>query len=171
MADENTTPTEKKSGLKKIIFIAALLGIEAAVLLGVVMVLKGPAPVEASDILPELKPEEEKTVEVLVLDDRLLNSRSGINFLYDTEVWVHVKKKHEERVADELNRFRNELKAELMAIWRTAEPRQLQEPKMENLTRKAQTLLDRRFGVDGDTGEPIIQKCLIVAGPGFRVDG
>ncbi|MGI9013781.1 MAG: hypothetical protein ACR2GY_05960 [Phycisphaerales bacterium] len=171
MADENTTSTEKKSGLKKIIFIVALLGIEAAVLLGVVMVLKGPATVEASDILPDLKPEEEKTVEVLVLADRLLNSRSGINFLYDTEVWVHVKKKHEERVADELNRFRNELKAELMAIWRTAEPRQLQEPKMENLTRKAQTLLDRRFGVDGDTGEPIIQKCLIVSGPGFRVDG
>ena len=161
----------KKGGLKKIIFVAGLLIFEAVVILGAMTVLKGPETVQADNVLPELKPEDEKTVEVLVLDDRLLNSRSGVNYLYETEIWVHVKKKHEENVADELNRFRNELKSELMAIWRTSEPRQLMEPKMENLTRKVQTLLDRRFGIEGETGEPIIQKCLIVSGPGFRVDG
>lgn len=167
----DTEPQKKKSGLRGLIVIAGMLLVEAVVIIGAMTVVAGPKPVQAADILPELQPEEEKTIEVLVLDDRLPNSRSGANYLYDTEIWVHVKKKHEEHVSNELDRFRNELKAELMAIWRTADPRQLQEPKMENLTRKVQTLLDSRFGRDSESSEPIIQKTLIVSGLGFRVDG
>ncbi len=112
-----------------------------------------------------------KIVEVLIVEERLLNSRSGMHYLYETEIWVHVRKRNEAAVLSELEQCRNEIKAEVIAMWRTAMPEQLEEPRMENLTRKVQAMLQERFGKDEKSKEPRIEKALIVAGPGFRVDG
>jgi len=173
MAEKNdAAATEKKQGggFKTILVVGGMLLVEAVLILGAVMMFGQPETVQASDVMTAQADEEEKIVEVLVLDDRLPNSRQGINYVYDTEIWVHVKQKNQKDVSDELNRFRNEIKAEIMAIWRTAEPRHLQEPRMENLTRKVHALLDRRFGDDPDGESPVIQKTVIVSGPGFRID-
>ena len=73
-------------------------------------------------------------------------------------------------MAEELSQFRNEIKSEITAVWRTAEPRHLQEPRLQSLTRRIQTMLSDRFGVDRQRDEPIISKCVIVMGMGFRID-
>ncbi len=132
----------------------------------------GPPEVEATEMAVTLDTlEAEKIVVVLVLDGRLPNNKSGITYLCGTEIFVHVKKRYSEQVAGELQRFRNEIKADITAICRTSDPQRFQEPKLESLTRKVQALLADRFGVDQRWSEPIISKCVIVMGTGFRIDG
>lgn len=169
-ANEDTPTGRKKSGFRTILVVVALLVGEGALIFGAMQFVAGPAEVSGKVALPQDQPEEEKLVEVLVLEARLPNNRSGIAYIYDTEIYIQVKRKHEAPVSEELERFRNEIKAEVTAIWKTAEPRHFQEPRMENLTRKIDALLQQRFGTENESGEPIVQKTVIVSGTGFRVD-
>ena len=172
MAEETTKPDARKKGspLMLMLLIGGILVGEAVLIIGAMYFVGGPSRVQADQALGQLEAESEKLVEVLVLDDRLPNTRSGLAYLYDTEIWVQIRRRHEPRISDELQRFRNEIKSDLAAIWRSSEPRHFQEPRMENLTRKVQALLDARFGSDPETGDPIIEKVVIVSGPGFRID-
>ncbi|MBT8487031.1 MAG: hypothetical protein KJO43_15745, partial [Phycisphaerae bacterium] len=145
---------------------------EAAVLVGAMMFIgKDPDVAAANDAeLDPILAEQEKIVEVLVLDAKLPNAKSGVSYLYTTESYAQVKNKHSDVINEKVQQFYNEIKAEISAIWRTSEPHHFQEPKLENLTRKVHALLNERFGIDDDDGEPILTKCVIVMGTGFRVD-
>ncbi len=161
-----------KSTLVKILLVGSILVVEAAVIIGAMVLLSGPPEVEASNVKAALEvAEDEKIVEILVLDSKLPNNKTGITYLYDAEIYVQVKKRYEVRVREELNQFRNEIKSQITAIWRTCDPRDFQEPKLQSLTRKVGALLTDRFGVDQQLSEPIMSKCVIVMGTGFRVDG
>ena len=161
-----------KSTLVKILLVGSILIVEAAVIIGAMVLLSGPPEVEASNVNAALQiTEDEKIVEILVLDAKLPNNKTGITYLYATEIYVQVKKKYEVRVREELGQFRNEIKSQITAIWRTCDPRDFQEPKLQSLTRKVGALLTDRFGVDQQLSEPIMSKCVIVMGTGFRVDG
>ncbi len=161
-----------RSPLRLILVVGGILVVEAVVIIGAMVVLGGPPDVEAAEPPAVLTtPEEEQIVEILVLDSRLPNNKSGITYLYDTEIYVQVKQRYVTEVADELQQFRNEIKSEITAIWRTAEMRHFQEPRLESVTRRIQTMLSGRFGVDLQHDEPIISKCVIVMGMGFRIDG
>ncbi len=152
--------------------LAGLVVGEALLVFGAMKMLSPPAEVQAGSPLESVEiPEEEKIVELLVVEGRFPNSKRGVTYLYDTEVYVQVKRRHQERVATELEQFRNEIKSELTAIWRTSEPHHFDEPRLENLTRKVYALLNDRFGADQVSGEPIIDKVVIVMGTGLRVDG
>ncbi len=161
----------KKSPLRLVIVVTGILVLEAVVIIGAMSMLGGPPEVEAAEVPAILEaPEDEQIVEIMVLDAKLPNNKSGVTYLYDTEIYVQVKKRYADQVAEELQQFRNEIKSEITAIWRTAEMRHFQEARMESLTRRIQTLLSDRFGVDRQRDEPIISKCVIVMGMGFRID-
>ena len=152
--------------------VVGILVVEALVIVGAMKLLGGPAAVHAEEAHADPADlDAEQVVELQVLDDSLANSRSGATYLYDTEIYVQVRKKHSERVQAYLEQFRNEIKAEITAIWRTSEPQHFQEPKLDNLTRKLQSLLGDRLGPDSATNEPIVIKCVIVMQTGFRIDG
>lgn len=174
MASEETTGGTKagSSKLKMMVVVAGLLVLEAALIIGAMMLMgREPAVARASEA--ELDPalaEQEKIVEVLVLDAKLPNARSGVSYLYGTEIYVQVKQKSAAMVREKVEQFSNEIKAETAAIWRTSEPQHFEEPKLETLTRKMTAMLSQRFGLDPDDGEPIVTKCVIVMGTGFRVD-
>jgi hypothetical protein len=148
---------------------ACMLVIEAALIGGALIAFGRPAAVHAGSSQAPGLVEGESIIEVLVLDDRMLNSGSGFSYLYEVEIWIHVRRKHEAMVADELERFRNEIRADLMTIWRAAEPRQLNDPRLEFVTGRVHELLSGRFGVDSGSGEPIILESFIVTGPAFRI--
>ena len=176
MADEQaqtSAPPEKGKG-KTMIIIATLLLLEAVFIIGVMMVVGGKPDVALANIPDPETAEQERIVEIPVLDSKFANAKAGVTYLYNTEIYVQVRNKHSEQVGHELEQFSNEIKANLGAIWRTSDPRHFQEPKLENLTRKVEAFLDerfnQRFGPDEDTGEPILIKCVIVMGTGFRVD-
>jgi hypothetical protein len=173
MAEETADlPVANKSGKKTLIMGAVVLAVEAVVIIGVMKFLGGKAaPVHASETANAVAPsEDEKIIETQVLKAKMPNNKSGVTYVYDTEIYVQVKRKHVSRVEDEIEQFQNEIKADITAIWRTAEPPNFQEPRLETLTRKVYTLLNERFGVDKASGEPIISKCVIVMSTGFRID-
>ncbi len=164
--------SRRRSPVRLVIIVAGILVLEAAVIIGAMTLLGGPPEVEAAGVPALLEvPEEERIVEILVIDAKLPNNKSGMTYLYDTEIYVQVKQRYADEVAEELSQFRNEIKSEITAVWRTAEPRHFQEPRLQSLTRRIQTVLSDRFGVDQQRDEPIISKCVIVMGLGFRIDG
>ena len=174
MADEQTVAGGAGKGSKKkvIIGVGALLVIEAFLIVGAMMMIGGDPDVAMADDtrLDPLIAQGDRIVEVLVLDAKLPNAKSGVPYLYTTEIYVQVKNKHVASVQEKVEQFYNEIKAEIGAVWRTSEPRHFQEPRLETLTRKMYAMLGHRFGVDSESGEPIIVKCVIVMGTGFRVD-
>ena len=171
LESSDTPPKRKKSPLRLVVIVGGLLAAEAVVIIGAIMVLGGPAKVEAVEVPATLDvPEDERIAEILVLDAKLPNNKSGVTYLYDVEIYVQVKKRYADRVAEELQQFRNEIKSEITAIWRTADQRHFQEARLESLTRRLQIMLGDRFGVDRTRDEPILSKCVIVMGMGFRID-
>ena len=171
---DQSAPRGRKGSFKMILAVLGLLVFETALIVGAMMIIGGEPKVAGADdsTLPEVETaEDEKIVEILVLDGKLPNAKTGITYLYDTEIYVQVRRKYADRVNSELEQFYNEIKADISAIWRTSEPQHFKEPKLENLTRKVYALLNERFGTDPDDGEPILVKCVLVMGTGFRVDG
>jgi hypothetical protein len=171
---DQTGPSGSKASLKTALAVLVLLGLEAALIVGAMTLVGGKPDVAGADdsSLADLDTaEENKIVEILVLDGKLPNAKAGITYVYDTEIYVQVKAKHADLVNNELEQFYNEIKADISAIWRTAEPPHFKEPKLETLTRKVYAMLQERFGADPETGEPILVKCVIVMGTGIRVDG
>ncbi len=152
--------------------VGAVLLLEAVVIVGAMMWFLGPSDVQADPEQVGHAPaaEEDRVREIQVLDRRLPNNKTGVTYLYDTEIYVQVRQRHAERVERELEQFRNEITAEINAIWRTSQPSHFREPNHENLNRKVDALLQERFGNDARTGDPIILRSIIVMGTGFRID-
>ena len=172
-SSEQVQTTAKTGRLKTALTIGMLLAIEAGAIVGMMLFLGTDNRVVTTEgaVLADVEQDEtHRIVEILVLDGKLPNAKTGVTYLYDTEIYVQVKQMHAEIVTGELEQFTNEIKADISAIWRTSSPQHFQEPKLENLTRKVYALLHDRFGNDPDTGEPILVKCVIVMGTGFRVD-
>ncbi len=167
----STTPAGAKK--KTMIMIAAMLVIEAGVIFGAMKFLGGgPKEVSAVQMAQDEKTQAgDKIVETLVLNAKLPNNKSGASYIYATEIYVQVRERHQAKVAAEIEQFQNEIKADITAIWRSAEPQYFQEPKLENLTRKVQALLNERFGMDKQRNEPVIHKVVLVMSTGFRIDG
>jgi flagellar basal body-associated protein FliL len=175
MAEETqSTPAPAKKSKKTVIVIASILLVEAVVIVGAMkFFLKGHATEASAVELPhggEASSDDEKIVETLVLNAKLPNNKSGVTYIYATEIYVQVKKRYLERVKSEIEQFQNEIKADITAIWRTAEPQNFQEPKLENLTRKVYALLNERFGMNKEHNEAIVSKVVIVMSTGFRID-
>lgn len=174
MAEETptATPEAPKKSKKTMIMVVVILVVEAVGIIGAMKFLGGgPAPVHASEheATPQ-KSEDDKIVETQVLKAQMPNNKSGVTYVYDSEIYAQVKQKHLAAVEEEIEQFQNEIKADITAIWRTAEPQYFQEPKLENLTRKVYAMLNERFGNDKETNEPIVTKCVIVMSTGFRID-
>jgi hypothetical protein len=162
----------KPKGKKTAVLVLAILLVEAVVIVGAMKFLGGhAAPTSAVEMpAPSAESEDDKIVETLVLNAKMPNNKSGVTYIYATEIYVQVKQRHLERVKSEIEQFQNELKADITAIWRTAEPQHFQEPKLDTLTRKVYALLNDRFGEDKVHKEPIVSKVVIVMSTGFRVD-
>ena len=171
MADENQENQVTNSSKKKtFIMMAIILVIEAAVIVGAFFLFGGPPDVSAMGPAGIEAAEDEMIVEMLVLEDRLPNNKSGVTYIYDSSIYVQVKKKYERRVKSELDQFENEIRSKIYAVWKTSEPQAFQEPMLETLTRKIDAMFNARFGSDQETAERIITKCVIVMGTGMRID-
>lgn len=167
---EVATPPRARRGRPTLI-ILAILGIEAGVIGGAVGLLDGPAKARATADDAATPLEGDRIVECLVLNERMLNHRSGVGLLHEVEIWIHVRAKHQGWVSRELTQFQNQIRSELTALWRAAELRDVNDPALQRLTLRVQALLEARFGADPANGEPVVLEAFIVTGPAFRVDG
>ena len=175
MADEEAvveTPSKKKLPLVGALVLLVILGAEGVAVIGGMNLLKPPVPADASaDLMLDDQAEGDRLSEVLIMEERLQNRSTGVTHVYDVEIFVQVREADLDRVTEEIERFGNDIKAEIYAIWKSADARHLQEARLETISRRIEAAMNARFGEPADAEEPIIAKCVIVTGTGFRADG
>jgi hypothetical protein len=148
------------------LIVVAILGIEIVLAMTALNFLGAePTRAQADEPAPQVDPD--RIIEVLVLDARLPNDRSGETVVYDTEIYVQVRARHEAIVRQELDQFANELRSQMISIWRTSEPHHFQEANLGTLTRRVTDTLRPRFDPTPD-GEDVVLKCVVMS-IGYRV--
>lgn len=152
---------KKKLPIKTLIVLLAALLIEGAAITAVFMFAKGPEPIRADAGLAEDLAGEEKQVEVLVIAEKFQNTRTGRSYLYDTEVYVLIRKKYMDDVEASIEGMQAQISTELATIFRRAEPSYLMEPNLATLTRQVGAVVVDKLGTDSVTDEPYVQGTLI----------
>ena len=192
---ENSEEAPKKGlPLVPIIAVGAVLLIEAVLIVGLFMFSGGPEAATANPGEPDEMAEMQMPAEIMVARGKFQNTSSGRNLMYDTEIYIVVKKKHMERVEEQVEGMKGSIHRDLTTIFRRANPAQLREQELATLTRQVKAALDARFGdapedpdapaadaMDGDMGadgmeakdtgpEPLIQEVLIAKCMEFASD-
>jgi hypothetical protein len=157
--------------LKTTALAASLLIVEAALIVGGFTYLGGPSEVTAESDFAAAVGYPQRIAEIRLIDEKLTNDRLGSVHVYPVEIYVHVPEEEETWLADLVGQYQNEIRAEMTALWRAADPTSLQDPHMEVMTRRIESLLRERFEGDADPEFPRITKVVIVSGTGFRVRG
>ncbi|RMH29043.1 MAG: hypothetical protein D6693_02585 [Planctomycetota bacterium] len=159
---ENTPAEGAKKGLpiKTIAIVAALLVVEAVVVVGVVTLAGSPAQVQGGQV--DLAPVDEgETVgEVLIVKDKFPNHSTGRVWLWDIELQVQIKEKNRDFIEQLLDERGAEIKTGVSRIIRNAHQTQLQEPNLETLSRQFLRYLRDVAGTDADGEERIINVLL-----------
>lgn len=159
-SEKNASSSSKRTfALRTLVALVLMLLLQAGVVSTVFFIAGQPADVRAEGAnLDEAHLEE--PVELLLVEDRFQNTRTGRAYLYDTEIYIVVPRKHQETVRTRLENMRAQVTTEIATIFRRAEPSHLLEPELSTLTRQLKAMTDRRFGYD-EEGEPYIQEVLI----------
>lgn len=167
MADEKTaqdTAGEEQStpkGSKKILLIVVAVMVLETVGVGAFLFLSGGGPsVAEADLVGDDADRPDAIVEVQLVADRFQNTHTGRVWQWDTEVFIQVQKKDEEKVTAELERRTAEITAGVGELIRKATHTQLREPELQTLKRKLATYLEEAFGVDADN-EPRVRGVLV----------
>lgn len=158
--------------IKTLVMACGLLVTEAALILGWFMFFAGPAPVAAESEMIDMGPvETARITEVRLIEEKLTNDRLGSVYVYPVEVYVHVPEGERGWFDDLVGQFQHEIRAEMTALWRSADPVALQDPRMEVMTGRIESLLRERFEGEPDPELSRIRKVVIVCGTGFRIRG
>ncbi len=152
---------KKTLPIKTLIVLLVALLIEGAAISAVFMIAKGPEPIRADAGLAEDLADEERQVEVLVIEEKFQNTRTGRSYLYDTEVYVLISKKYVDDVEANILGMKAQLSTEIATIFRRAEPSYLMEPNLATLTRQVGAVVVEKLGTDSVTDEPYVQGTLI----------
>ena len=168
MAEAEPTP-EKKFPMKMLIILGVALVIEAAAFIVVIMLSGGPSDVQASDAIEDEQAKLNAPAEVPVIAQKFQNTRSGQPFLYDTEIYITVKKKHEELITEKVAQSQALIGDQITTIFRRAEPAHLNEPDRQTLKRQVHAALDDLLGTDPD-GEKFILEVIIPTMKRFSTD-
>lgn len=159
-AEQAAAPAKKKLPIKTLIVLLAALIIEGVAISAVFIFAKGPEPIRADANLAEGLADEEKQVEVLVISEKFQNTRTGRSYLYDTEIYVIIRKKYADKIDADIQGMQAQLSTEIATIFRRAEPSYLMEPELATLTRQVGAVLTKKLKVD-DEGEPYVMGTLI----------
>jgi flagellar basal body-associated protein FliL len=166
---EADAPAKKKFPLKSLVILLAVLLVEGIAISAAFLLSGGPQKLEASSEAEDKAALAEKPVEALVIADKFQNTRTGRTYLYDTEIYVLIKTKHEERVKKMLESMKAQIATDIATIFRRAEPGHLLEPSLATLQRQIKASLDDMLGKD-EQGNSIVDKVLITKCTQIRLD-
>lgn len=180
MADKSTAdnqtpapeaaPRSSKAGtLKTLLMLVAVLALEGGTIGVTMMLVGGPREVQGVSLETDKMADQNKVVEVLVVKDKFENLRTGRQFLYDTEVYITVRKRDEASVTDALSTQKAQIAMAVGTIVRQSDPAYLQEATYATLRRQIKVKLDEMLGQDPD-GQPVVQEVLITRCIPFRGD-
>lgn len=150
------------------ILVGAFL-LEGLAITAVFLWAGSPGKVQAKGEAVTLAAENEKVVEVLIIEDRFPNNLSGRAFIYETEIYIHTRKKHEDMIKKKLEGMQAQIKGDIAEIFRASEPSYLSETSLGTLKRRIRAKLDEHLDRDAD-GNEYVEKVLIPKCTQFRTD-
>jgi len=152
---------KKKLPLKTIAVLLAVLLIEAGAISAVFLLAGGPANVKGDAAEEDKEAMANRPVEQLVVQDKFQNTKTGRTYLYETEVYIVVRQKHQKKVEAELESKRAQITTDISTIFRRAGPVHLLEPTLATITRQIKAALDERLDPEEETGESRVMEVLI----------
>ena len=158
-ANDKQATGVRRLPLKTIMILAVVLLLEAGAVSAIWFFAGQPADVAAEGTNLD-EAQLEQPVEMVLIEDRFQNTRSGRAYLYDTEIYIVVPRKHQSTVQNKLEGMHAQVATEIATIFRRAEPAHLLEPELSTLTRQIRAMIDEKFGYD-EAGKPYIQQVLI----------
>lgn len=168
-AKPSSTARSSRLSLKVFMFVAMAMGLEAVVIIGAAIMTNTPE-VQAGEFTADPAAQLDRIVEIPVVAQRFPNSKQGVTYLYETEIAIQVKARHQEPVTRILEENEARITTLVGTLWRQAEPRHFDEPHLSTLTRQLEEGLGDILGEDPNTNEPRLQGVLIPVLTGFRVD-
>lgn len=176
MADEEAAAPQQseaaeKKGLpiKTIIIVAVMLIGEGALIAGAMILFGSPSKVVASGAVGEVDPGEELT-ELPVLHEKFTNTSTGRVWVWDTEVLLVTRARHEERVKESLEQHNAMIRTGVGGVIAAANHQFFNEPNRPTLTRQTLEYLRKIIGQDEATGDELIVDVLIPSCTGFPTD-
>jgi len=160
---------KKKLPLKTLAIFASVMLLEGGVIATVFMLSGQPAQVKGESAADLVAQQGEKPVELMVIEDRFQNTKTGRTYLYQTEVYVVVKQKHKDVLSKRIEAMQAQIKDEIGLIIRRAEPAHLLEPTLATLKRQVNAKLDELLGPD-EAGNSRLEKVLIPKVTQYRAD-
>ncbi len=164
-------PAPKKKKLPKaVLLLGAILLLEGVTVAVTFSMAGGPSAAHADRHgATAAADESNKDMEELVLEDKFPNSRRGDVYLYDTQIFAVVRKKHHDKVKEQVKGMTAQIRSDVATVFRRADPSFMHEDELQTLTRQIKAVLDERFGRDAE-GQPIIQRVVITKCTEFRIE-
>ncbi len=142
---------QPKGGSKKVLLIVVAIMIVETIGVGAFIMMSGKAPsVAEAGIVGDSPDSPDALIELQMVSDRFQNMHTGRVWQWETEVFVKVRRKDQERVAAELERRKAEITSGVGELIRKATHSQLREPELQTLNRKLEAYFVELFGVDAD---------------------
>ena len=159
---EATEPQKKKFPVKTAIVIGAVGLVEAVIIVVVFLLASGPDPITAAGTEPlaDTAIEQNKTVEILVANEKFPNAKGGRVCLYDTEIYIQTTKKHQQQIETQVKDKTAQITSRIRTIIGRADPAQLLSPDLTTLSRQIKAMLDEKLGVD-EGGKSLINEVLV----------
>ncbi len=162
--------TKKKFPLKTLLMLGGVLLLEVVTVFVAFTLAGGPEPASAGHAGANMLVDDGNAeVEELVIEERFANSRRGDVYLYDSEIYVVVRKRHQNKIQADLKAMSAQIHSDILTIFRRADPTFMHEDELQTLSRQIKAALDNRIGSDAD-GAPIVRRVLITRCTEYRID-
>lgn len=171
-ANEGEAPAKRRRlPLKTLLVLGAVMLMEIGTVAVVFAFVGRTPPVSAEGAVPDETRLLEELVELLAIDDKFSNQKRGETYIYSTEIYVTVRRKHQERVASELERMKARITTDVATVISRATPSHFAEPTLATLTRQVQEVMLRRIGSDPeDEEQPLVHEVLIKKCMPYKAD-
>jgi len=175
MAETKNSKQQEPSGkkgfpVKTVIILGVFLVLEVATVFVVLMLTGQPAQVKAEHTLQDEAAQLEVPVEELVVEDKFVNVLRGETIIYNTEIYVVVRRKHQAKIEQDIEQMKARITTDIANIIKMAVPAYFAEPTHATLARQIKAALDERFGQDMIAGRPYVEEVLIKKMIPFRAD-
>ena len=172
MAEQQAQTGEsgRKLPLKTVVILLAVLLIKGAAISVAFLLSGGPADVDGAVAAEDEEAQRNELIETLVVAGKFQNTKTNRSYLYDTEVFIKVRRKHQKEIEGELELKRAAITMAIATIIRSAEPVHLQEPKLATLIRQIKAALQEQLSADEDSGETKVEQVTIPKFIRYRSD-
>ena len=164
--DQQTQPAQKKGlPVKTIIILAVFLLLEAGMILVFLLVTGSASPVQAEGTLPDNTAVLKQPVEELLIENKFVNTLKGETIIYDTAVYVVVRRQYQEKVREDIESMKARINTDIANIIRRAPPAHFAEPTHATLARQIKAALDKRllaFDEQENKSKPVVMEVLII---------